>query len=194
MNELANTATEMMADSTGKRGGDSTPLNETSSAKAEMGNAHDDHMNELAGATTELMTTSKSMGAETGTELGSPRIDAVTGTNGVGCPAADGAGEVHTPMQGDDLDQRLQDEGQDFEEDDSLDDELYFEFQGIDRDGSGTISAAELAGAWISRGEAHTADDVFEYIRRADLNGDALVDYREFFEDALVAEETEDED
>ena len=51
-----------------------------------------------------------------------------------------------------------------------------------------------MAGAWISRGEAHTADDIFEYIRRADLNGDALIDYREFFEDALVEEEPEDED
>jgi len=53
-------------------------------------------------------------------------------------------------------------------------------FRVFDKDGNGTISAAELRHVMTNLGEKLTEEEVDEMIREADVNGDGIIDYKEF--------------
>ena len=53
-------------------------------------------------------------------------------------------------------------------------------FRVFDKDGAGTISAAELRHVMTNLGEKLTDEEVDEMIREADVHGDGVIDYREF--------------
>ena len=51
----------------------------------------------------------------------------------------------------------------------------------IDRDGTGTLSAAEISKDWYVRGEAHTAEDAHELVAELDVDGDGQLSFQEYF-------------
>jgi len=53
-------------------------------------------------------------------------------------------------------------------------------FRVFDKDGAGTISAAELRHVMTNLGEKLTDEEVDEMIREADVHGDGVIDYRAF--------------
>ncbi|XP_006861864.1 PREDICTED: calmodulin-like [Chrysochloris asiatica] len=53
-------------------------------------------------------------------------------------------------------------------------------FHVFDKDGSGYISAAELCHMMTNLGEKITDEEVDEMIRKANINGDGQVNYKEF--------------
>ena len=53
-------------------------------------------------------------------------------------------------------------------------------FRVFDKDGNGTISAAELRHVMTNLGEKLADEEVDEMIREADVNGDGIIDYKEF--------------
>ena len=58
--------------------------------------------------------------------------------------------------------------------------ELHEAFKVFDKDGNGTISAAELRHVMTNLGEKLTDEEVDEMIREADVDGDGEVNYEEF--------------
>ena len=58
--------------------------------------------------------------------------------------------------------------------------ELIEAFKTFDRDGNGSISAAELRHAMTILGETFTDEEVDEMIMAADVDGDGLNNYEEF--------------
>ena len=50
-------------------------------------------------------------------------------------------------------------------------------FQRFDKDGDGTISAAELRHVMMNLGEKLTDEEVDEMIREADIDGDGSINY-----------------
>jgi calmodulin len=57
------------------------------------------------------------------------------------------------------------------------DEELKEAFKVFDKDGDGSISAAELRHVMMNLGEKMSDEEVTEMIREADLNGDGQIDY-----------------
>ena len=58
--------------------------------------------------------------------------------------------------------------------------ELHEAFKVFDKDGNGTISAAQLRHVMTNLGEKLTDEEVDEMIREADVDGDGEVNYEEF--------------
>ncbi|CAH9147524.1 unnamed protein product [Cuscuta epithymum] len=53
-------------------------------------------------------------------------------------------------------------------------------FQSFDKDGSGYITAAELAGQMAKMGQPLTYRELTEMMREADMNGDGVISFNEF--------------
>eukprot|EP00290_Baffinella_frigidus_P011411 CAMPEP_0180165614 /NCGR_PEP_ID=MMETSP0986-20121125/31081_1 /TAXON_ID=697907 /ORGANISM="non described non described, Strain CCMP2293" /LENGTH=167 /DNA_ID=CAMNT_0022116637 /DNA_START=17 /DNA_END=521 /DNA_ORIENTATION=- len=66
------------------------------------------------------------------------------------------------------------------DEDQDTEDDIIEAFRVFDKDGNGTISAAELRHVMTNLGEKLTDEEVDEMIREADVNGDGIIDYKEF--------------
>jgi calmodulin len=64
--------------------------------------------------------------------------------------------------------------------DQDTEDDIIEAFRVFDKDGNGTISAAELRHVMTNLGEKLTDEEVDEMIREADVNGDGIIDYKEF--------------
>ena len=54
-------------------------------------------------------------------------------------------------------------------------------FREIDRDGTGTLSAAEIYKNWYLHGEAYTAEDAHELLAELDVDGDGQLSVKEYF-------------
>ena len=64
--------------------------------------------------------------------------------------------------------------------DQDTEDDIIEAFRVFDKDGNGTISAAELRHVMTNLGEKLTDEEGDEMIREADVNGDGIIDYKEF--------------
>lgn len=53
-------------------------------------------------------------------------------------------------------------------------------FRSFDKDGSGYITAAELAGQMAKLGHPLTYRELTEMMREADMNGDGVISFNEF--------------
>ncbi len=60
---------------------------------------------------------------------------------------------------------------------DHMESDIREAFKIFDRDGNGTISAAELRHVMTNLGEKLTDDEVDEMLMEADVNGDGEIDY-----------------
>lgn len=60
---------------------------------------------------------------------------------------------------------------------DHLESDIREAFRIFDRDGNGTISAAELRHVMTNLGEKLTDEEVDEMLREADIDGDGEIDY-----------------
>ena len=58
--------------------------------------------------------------------------------------------------------------------------EILDAFKALDKDDSGTISAAELRDIMSSQGEKFTEEEAEEIFREADTDGDGQINYEEF--------------
>ncbi len=65
-------------------------------------------------------------------------------------------------------------------QDQDIEEELLEAFKIFDRDGNGSISAAELRYAMMNLGEKLTDEEVNDMILEADINSDGQIDFEEF--------------
>uniref|UniRef100_A0A8C4ST56 EF-hand domain-containing protein n=1 Tax=Erpetoichthys calabaricus TaxID=27687 RepID=A0A8C4ST56_ERPCA len=61
-----------------------------------------------------------------------------------------------------------------------VEEEIHEAFKVFDKDGDGSISAAELHLAMKNLGEKLTEDEIYEMINEADIDGDGQISFEEF--------------
>lgn len=68
------------------------------------------------------------------------------------------------------------------------------QFQALDKDGNGVVSAEEIREVLTALGDRLSDEDVNEMIRDVDTDGDGQVNYEEFVAHMLSDSDADDED